>query len=212
MFAGLDAASALHEREEDVEFDRGEGEQVLGLGDGAGAGVGDEVADGDGGGGGFSRQAAGAAQDGAQAGEELTGGEGFGQVVVGAGFEANDAVGFVAEAGEHQHGDGGSGPESLQDFEAIEPGHHDVEDDGIEVALAGQVEPGESVVGGGNGIAKSAEVFADEATELLVVVDYEDVGTGGGHQPLLLTGVAEKHGIFTASLQNSYHVEECLNL
>ena len=86
LFAAFDAAFGAGEDEEEFEFDGGEDEGFAGEGGGAGFDVDFEVLDGDFGEGFGAGEvgALGAAEDGAEAGEEFAGGEGFGEVVVGA--------------------------------------------------------------------------------------------------------------------------------
>lgn len=55
--------------------------------------------------------------------------EGFGEVIIGADFQADDAVHIVAMSGEHDDRDGGDGPDFAQDFEAAHAGKHNVKND-----------------------------------------------------------------------------------
>lgn len=76
--------------------------------------------------------AVGAAEDGADAGGEFAGAEGFGDVVVGSEFEADDAVDFAVTCGEEEDGDGGGLAESATDVEAAHVGESDIEDEAVE--------------------------------------------------------------------------------
>ena len=60
----------------------------------------------------MSGMAAGAAQQGADAGEQFAGGVGLHHVVVGAAFQADDAVCFGADGGEHEDGDAITGSQA----------------------------------------------------------------------------------------------------
>jgi len=187
LVAGADLAAGAGEAEEEVELDGGEGEGAVVEGGAARGGDDAEGAEydiasdgGEGGGGGL---ALGAAGDGAEAGEEFAGGEGLRQVVVGADFEADDPVGLVAPGGEHENRDVGPGADAAEDFEAIDAGEHDVEDDGVPGAGAGAgeglLDAVEAGVGGCDGIAEGGEVVGEEAAEFPVVVDQEEAAGGG---------------------------------
>ncbi len=72
----------------------------------------------------------GAAKKGAQAGEEFAEFEGLGEVIVGAGIEAFDAVVNAVFRGEHQNGSAlAAGANGFADGETVHAGDHDVEDD-----------------------------------------------------------------------------------
>ena len=77
----------------------------------------------------------GAASDGAEAGEEFATGEGFWEVIIGAQFEADDTVGFFASCGEHEDGDIACVADAFKDFEAVHSREHEVEEDGVPMAL-----------------------------------------------------------------------------
>lgn len=96
------------------------------------------------------------------AGEEFDGGDGFGEVIVGAGFEALDFVGCFAAVGEKDEiGVAGfGGADGADDIGAVEFGHHPVEDGhGGRFGAEEEVEGGLSV--GAFGDLKAA--FAEEA-------------------------------------------------
>ena len=81
--------------------------------------------------------------------------------------------------GEHDDGNGGAATELGEDFEAVEAGEHDVEEDevegsGIVRGEGGAGEAGGPVVDGVDGVARTLEEFGDELTETDVVVNDED--------------------------------------
>lgn len=119
-----------------------------------------------------------AADDGADAGNELGEVEGFGEVVVGAVVESLDLVADRVECGEHEDGGLLFGAEFLEDFPAIHDGHEDIEDDEVVVPVEGLVETflpvGRRV--GGEGFF--AQGFNDDLAEVVLVFNNEDSHAG----------------------------------
>ena len=72
---------------------------------------------------------AAAAQDRPQPGHQLARGARLGHVVVGAQFEADDAIHVVAPGGQHQHRHLAVGTDAAQGLDAVEARHHHVEHD-----------------------------------------------------------------------------------
>lgn len=130
-----------------------------------------------------------ASGDGAEAGEQFAGGGGFGEVIVGADFEADDTIGFIATGGEHEDGDVGMAADLLEGFEAVEAGEHDIEDHGVPGFAGGGGDAGGSVVDGFHLIAHGAEVIGEQSAEFAVVIDQKDAGQGGGG-----IGIPRGHG------------------
>lgn len=172
LVAGEGDAGVFDEGDEEVEFFGAEVDE-LAIDAGFAAGFVDgEIAEGDGVLG-FSA-AFDAVEDAFDAGDEFAGVEGFGHVVVGAEFEADDLVDVVAACGEHDDGDVAFAAKFAEDLEAIEAGHHDVEDDegGRGLLEAGD---GFAAVGGVfDGIAFFFEVEGVEVADVGFVVDEED--------------------------------------
>ncbi|MNP09640.1 hypothetical protein D3C76_1017540 [compost metagenome] len=99
-----------------------------------------------------------AAQHGAQACRELAWITGLGQVVVGAEFQAEDAVQRFAACGEHQHRQVGMfAAQLLEQLQAAAVGQHHVEDDGIRRAAGQRGARLGAVVAGAH-----AEAFLDQ--------------------------------------------------
>ena len=182
--AGKHLVGAFDEGGEEVVFAAGEGDLgAVGVDEAAAAGfeapAGEAVETG-----GFSGAGAalaGASQDGADAGEEFAGVEGFGQVVVGAEFEADDAVGFVAHGGEHDDGDVGHGAQPAGDVEAGLAGEHEVEDDELVVAGGPGTACVAAIADGGDAHSVTVEETGEEVADFAVIVDEQDVG-GGVHR------------------------------
>jgi hypothetical protein len=170
--AGEDTAGLLEENLEDIEFARRERDGLAGAGDAAVEDIHDEVA-----GlkeiGGSGRGAA--AAEGFDAGDEFLHREGFGEVVVGAGFEAFDAVADFATGGEDEDARGTSGgAEARENGEPIETWQAEIEDD--EIGRRG--ERGAKTLGavgaGFGGVVATGERTDDVARELGFVFDDQD--------------------------------------
>ncbi len=80
------------------------------------------------------RQHTRAAQHGVDPRQQLAGGERFGQVIVGAHFQTDDAIGLIVARGEHQHRRRLVFADSqfAAQLQAIVAGHHDVEHDQVD--------------------------------------------------------------------------------
>jgi len=183
VLTGTDAATGTGQREEEVELLAGERERLVVERDGVRARVDIKVTDDDGritavGSLRFGEE--GAAEDGAQACEEFASGEGFGQVIVGSHFEADDAVVLFAATGEHEHGDLGVGAKSAQNLEAIEAGKHHVEDDGVVTILQSAGQAGGAGVFHRDVIAHRLEIFLHEAAKAYIVFDQQKASEGRG--------------------------------
>ena len=117
------------------------------------------------------------AQHSFNASDEFSRAERLGNVVVGAEFETEHAVGFAALGGQENHRDGreaGSLADGATNFEAVFPGHHDVKDE-ESWALALGVR--EYIGPGGIDADREAFVFqmmADEAGNVGIVFDDEE--------------------------------------
>ena len=120
-----------------------------------------------------------AAQDGAQAGQQLARVEGLGQVVVGADFEAHDAVGLLAPCRQHQDRHVGAGANRPAELEAVAIGQHEVQDHRVVAALKGGRETGLGALPMLEGQAGAAEIGRDHLGERAVILDHQQVGHGG---------------------------------
>ncbi len=123
------------------------------------------------------RQHARAAQHGVDPRQQFTGGEGLGQVVVGAHFQADDAVGFIVARGEHQHRGGlvFARAQLAAQHQAIVARHHDVQHD--QVHRRGFQEAAHlPAIGHDRGAqAVFLQVVAHQLADLAVIVNDEDV-------------------------------------
>ena len=150
------------------------GDHVSAHGEGHGRGIDFDFADFHGAG---RQRALEAAQHGLDAGDEFARAERLGDVVVGAEFESEDAVGFAALCGQKNYGHGGEAgrlANGAANFQAVFAGDHDVEHE-ERGALAFGV--GEDVGAGGINAHREAFVFqvmADEAGNVRIVFDDED--------------------------------------
>jgi hypothetical protein len=89
----------------------------------------------------------GTAQHRPDTGEQFARAEGFGQVVVGADFEAEDAVGLTADRGQHDNRHPAASAQLPAQRETVLAGQHDVENDKIDLG-AGQALHHRAAVGG----------------------------------------------------------------
>ena len=114
-----------------------------------------------------------AAENGANARLQLARTEGFGQIVVGADLQSDDAIHLLAARGQHQDRRLGARADRAADLEAVDVGQHDVEDDGVERRA---VERGEPVATGEAALddeAGGGQVVRDHGGQPRVVVDDE---------------------------------------
>ena len=115
-----------------------------------------------------------AAQDHIHPRDQLARAEGFCDVIVAADLEAKDAVDFVVARGQKQDRHVGGFPDLPADFEPVELGHADVEDDEVRPVggKAGECLP--AVARLGHGHLGLAQRHADDFADMQVVVDGED--------------------------------------
>lgn len=151
LLAGEDAAGLPEEDGEEFVFVRGEVERVAAAGDAHGGGLVVEE------GRGRLGYALATAEDGADAGHDGAGGEGFGDVVVSSEFEAEDVVDFGIARGEEEDGDLGELADLLAEVEAGEVREADVEDGEVGGVAGKMIEAG---LGGGD--VGDGEVFRFE--------------------------------------------------
>ncbi|GMA38980.1 hypothetical protein GCM10025883_10250 [Mobilicoccus caccae] len=114
-----------------------------------------------------------AAESGTDARDEFLGFEGFADVVVGAGFEADDDVDGVGACGEHDDGHGALAAEAFAHVDAVHAGEHHVEEDEVGAGLSEDSEDFGSV---GDVVDVEAFVAQDDTEHLRegqVVVDDE---------------------------------------
>ena len=117
------------------------------------------------------RGGARAAQDRADAGDELAGAERLHDVVVGAELEAQHAVGLVAAGGEHDHRHALVGAQLAQQVEARAVGEHDVEEHEVGALAAGDLEAGRQRAGRLRAEALASEGFRQRNGDGVFVLD-----------------------------------------
>ena len=116
-----------------------------------------------------------AAQQRAQAGEQLAQREGLDQVVVGARVEAGHAVVDRVARGEHQHRRAVAGlAHAPADLEAVDVRHGDVEHDGIELLGRETVERLAAVLGERHVVALERQRALHGRSQRRLVVDHQD--------------------------------------
>lgn len=144
--AFLDLAVGFDEESEEFEFGGGEVDGLACEEEFEGIAFEEEVAGFEAG---VDGDLAGAFEESADAEEEFAWAEGLGDVVVGAEFEACDAVVDLAFGGEHEDGDAvsaGVGAEFAEDAEAVHAWEHEVEDDEVGDFVFGDLDGGDAVV------------------------------------------------------------------
>ena len=116
----------------------------------------------------------GAAEQGAEAGEEFAEFKWLREVIVGAGIEAFDSVVNTVFRREHQDGRAlAAGTYGFADGEPVDAGNHDVEDDQIVIVDFGLVDGVVSVLDGIDGVGLFAQTFGHESCDARVVFDEE---------------------------------------
>ncbi len=179
--AGHHPPGPPHQRHQDVELDARQLHVAAGLRDAprghvdGEAGHGDLLID---------RVRPRAAQHGPQARQQLPGAEGLGEVVVGAQLEAHHPVGLVAAGRQHDDRHRGARADAAAHLQAVEAGHHHVQQHRVEGAL---LQRGQALrpVGGVREVhVVLGEVGLEQLREPRVVVDEEHPG---GHARLYST-------------------------
>lgn len=174
-----DVPGSLEEKGEQIEFNGGELDFAIFAADGAGAFVQFDIAENDcfrDGRGRIGRGKNAAPEHRLNAGSQLARIKGLHQVVVGADFQAVDAIHVVAAGGEHNYREAGFLPDLAESFEAFDLGKHDVEDDQGKLAGDGAGQAFCAVIGNVNAEALGLEVLAEEFAELNVIVDNQNAG------------------------------------
>ena len=122
----------------------------------------------------------GAAQQGMQAGQQLPRTEGLGQIVVGADLQAHHPVDLLAPGGQHEDGHLGLAAQFPRQAQAILPGEHQIEHDGVRhPAPQGRAHP-LPVRHRFHRQAIDAQVFGQQLPEAGIIVDDQDATGGGG--------------------------------
>jgi len=175
LVAREDAVGARGQIVEQAKFERTQRHGLAGMADAVGSRVDREASDFDDARGIDGRL--GATKQSLDAGDELSRAERLGNVIVGAHFEADDAVGFVAARGEHQDG------QAIQrfvlaDFAAdVQAGHfreHEIEQEKIGRRFFQGREAAGAVEGGVDLKTLVGEVVADEFDNVAIVFNDED--------------------------------------
>ncbi len=116
----------------------------------------------------------GAAEDGLDAGHHLARIERFGQVVVSAQLEADDAVDVLAPGREHEDRSLAPTAHLARDLGAIHLGHHEVEHDEVRVDALVLYEGLLAISRLDHGVAGLLEVQPHQLDDVAFVIDDED--------------------------------------
>lgn len=125
--------------------------------------------------------------------DEFPGAERFGDIIVGAHFEAHDAIGFVTARGQHEDGDIAFLTNSATNLDAIHAGHHQIQQYDIEGSGFERGESSRTV--GSRGYVKIVlpEISREQIEKANVVVDEHN--TQGHLRTLQANGCVDKLGV-----------------
>ena len=115
-----------------------------------------------------------APQHGVHARDELGGGEGLDDVVVGPEAEADDAVGLLAAGGQQDHRDVAHLAQSRHHLQAVEARQHHVEHDQVRPVLERRLHRRRAVRRRHGAEAVASQVARDDLRDGRLVVDHED--------------------------------------
>ena len=180
----------------DPDLVRGQVDRQVPVGDGAGSGV---------------RQAgaAGAAQHRADPQRQLTRAERLGDVVVGAGLEADETIGLVPQRGQHDHRDRPPGAEPAAHLETVDAGQHEVEDDEVRGLLGHPAQRLLPVTHAFDVVPVADEVPSDDVGHGRIVVDDHDpagrIGVVSPRPPLSLRPPVQRSCSLTVKASNRGH-------
>lgn len=169
-----DAAGVFGEGVEEGEFGGGELEAIAGEG---GFVVEEIECQGSGGDFGVLAGEAAALDDG-EPGEEFCGAEGFGDVVVGSGFEGFDLEGFLVADAEDEDGDLAPFAETFEDGEPVHGWEAEVEEDGVGAEEGDVLKAGGTVFGFVDLVVAGFEDHGEETADLRFIVDDDDLVHG----------------------------------
>jgi hypothetical protein len=141
------------------------------------------------------RQHARAAQHGANPRQQFAHGEGLGQIVVRAHFEADDTVGLLVARREHQHRHRAelARAQFAAQHEAVLARHHEVEHDQIGRAALQHGAHLPAVGGQRNAHAVLLQIAREQFADAAIVVDDQHV-VGGFHRQLIASCVSSAPG------------------
>src|SRR5581483_3990788 len=121
----------------------------------------------------------GAADGGAQPGEQLVHAEGLGDVVVRARVQGLDLLVRGVAGGEHEDRDPGPAAQALDDLDAVHVRQPQVEDDHVGMVCGGELQRGGPVVRRVHLVRAGLEIDHQGADDLGFVVDHEHPGHAG---------------------------------
>ena len=118
------------------------------------------------------------AQDIAHPGQQFTRFKGFGQVVVGAKLQTQNAVDGIGAGRQHEDGQAALAPQLAAEAESILAGQHQIEDDQIDAALLEYSKHLPAVGGQTDAVAVFQQIIPDQVADVAVVVDDQQVRFG----------------------------------
>ena len=163
VFPAVHPSGVAHEQFHQIELLGGEVHRDPVLPGGAPVGVQADVAHGEGA---FGRLL----QQGADPGFQLQDIEGLGDVVIRSALEAHDLVRVLPLGGEHDNWDVGELPDAHTGLEPVDLGHHQVQNNQIEIPLPGQLHGFLPIIAGLHLIALIFQVKGDPLYQDALVV------------------------------------------
>lgn len=112
--------------------------------------------------------------NGLDPGYQFTRIERFGQIVVGAHFQTDNAVDRIAARGQHQDRNGRGVPELPQQVDSVAAGQHDIKNEKIMIAGEGGGQSLLAIMARRNGETFLFKVFGEQVAQLCVVVNNQD--------------------------------------
>ena len=104
--------------------------------------------------------------------------EGFGQIVVGAHFQADDAVGVLAHRGQHDDRHRRIRADTAAQAQPVFAGEHEVEHDKTDAGVLQRLHHRSAVARDRDPVAVLGQEFRQQGADFLVVVDDEQMWNG----------------------------------
>ncbi len=117
-----------------------------------------------------------AAQVRADAGQQLAEAEGLDDVVVGPHVQPDDAIQLLAACRQHQDGDGALAADLAADLEALQPGHHHIQQHQVGLLAARQFQGGLAIIGNQHVKPLLAQLVLQHIDDHLVVIGKQNRG------------------------------------
>jgi hypothetical protein len=121
------------------------------------------------------RAGTGAPQHRAHPCEQLARVEGLGQIIIGAHLEAHDAIGVLADRGQHDDRHRRGRADAAAEAQPVLARQHEVEHDEADAGAVQRLHHGSAVVRDRDPVAVLRQEFRQEGADFLVIVDDEEM-------------------------------------